>query len=242
MKTPPFFFTLLVLPLFLVLDLRAAEKTESIDEDGDGRKETQLSYSGEQPIRAAVDKNGDGQPDFFTEYKNGKRFSSKADRDFDGKMDAWYLYNSAGNLLRVATDANHDGKPDRFKEFLQGSRAFAIEETDTNFDGKVDKRRFLQWNANKRIPLFNNNRMTYIPNPGYVTLWREEDGNFDGLIDVYYEKASKNPSKTKVGQPMNPLPTQSEEAEKPPKGSKPGEAAESLVQQMNKKYGYRDPE
>ncbi|MBI4432552.1 MAG: hypothetical protein HY592_03615 [Candidatus Omnitrophica bacterium] len=87
-------------------------------------------------------------------------------------------------------DANNDGKPDSFKTFLKG-RNLILREEDTNFDGKIDKRRLTQWDPDKKLQIFMNNRMQSTPNPGYVTLWREEDTDFDGKMDFRKERGKK---------------------------------------------------
>ncbi len=172
----------------------AATRTEAVDENGDGRKESVYTYDGKQVLKAESDMNGDGKPDAVTQYKDGRRFSTEADRDFNGRTDNWVTYNEAGRLSRSARDTNKDGKPDQYKEFPSGTRELVTQEDDANFDGKVDTRRLMQWSADKSIPIFTNNRMTRIPNPGYVTLWKEDDTNFDGRIDAYYEKGKPGAS------------------------------------------------
>ena len=42
----------------------------------------------------------------------------------------------------------------------------------------------------------------YTAMPGYVTLWSEEDNDFDGKIDAYTERGNKNPSRERIGQPI----------------------------------------
>lgn len=146
----------------------------------------------------AIDKNGDGKPDLFVEFHNGKKFKAEEDRNFDGRIDTWYVYDAEGHSKHTANDSNGDGKPDKFTELLKG-RNLVMREYDRNFDGRIDKRQLCQWDPDKRIPMFINNRMEYTPNPGYAVLWTEEDNNYDGKVDVYKEKGNKNPSKDRIG-------------------------------------------
>jgi hypothetical protein len=234
------------LGLFLFISISfAAERIELEDEDHDGRKETKCFYEGNTIVRAEVDKNNDGKPDQFYTYKNGKLHTAEIDTDFDGKIDVWKYYDTRGKLWRKATDTNKDGKPDVWNEFVEAERELMIQESDRNFDGKIDKRTLKKWNPNKKIQIFSNNRMTSIPNPGYETIWREEDNNFDGIIDVYWNRDKKAASK--VGQPMDTalLNTLSADQESPqPSVQKPGGTKEpkkgetqKLVDTMNQRYG-----
>jgi len=185
----------LLLPLTLA---HAALRTELIDEDKDGRKETKVFYNDSQKLRTEVDVNGDGKPDKFIEYKNGKRHLATADIHFDGKIDSWSYFDEAGVLKNSARDLNHDGKPDSFSEFLKG-RNLVLKEFDRNFDGKIDRRSLVQWDPNKGVNVYNGGRVQRIPTPGYTTLWSEEDNDFDGKIDVYKERGNKNPPTEKIG-------------------------------------------
>ena len=178
--------------------LLAAERVEWKDEDGDGRKETQVFYDGDQMVKALLDKNGDGKPDQWLTFQNGKRYAAEVDSDFDGKVDKWITYDSEGKAKIIARDTHHGGKPDSFETFLKG-RELVLKEYDRNFDGRIDKRALMQWDANKKIAIVMNGRVNSIPNPGYVWLWKEEDNNFDGKIDVYQERGNKNPSTDKIG-------------------------------------------
>ena len=124
-----------------------------------------------------------------------------ADKDGDGKPDVWYQYDKAGHLKRSASDSNHDGKPDQFKEMIKG-RNVVLREYDRNFDGKIDRRAMTEWDPDKKLQTFVNGRMQRTPMPGYVTLWSEEDNDYDGKIDVYRERGNKNPPKDKIGKPI----------------------------------------
>ena len=121
------------------------------------------------------------------------------DQDGDGKPERWMTYDSQGKIKYIAKDSNRDGKPDQFQEHLKG-RNLITKEYDRNYDGKIDRRMLMRWDANKKITTFINNRPGSIPNPGYTWIWKEEDDDFDGKIDVYAERGNKNPSKAKIGQ------------------------------------------
>lgn len=215
----------------------AATRTEAVDENGDGRKETVYTYEGKQIVKAESDMNGDGKPDVVTQYKDGHRFSAEADRDFDGRIDNWITYNEKGRLWRSAKDTNKDGKPDQFKEYINGNRELVTEESDTNYDGKIDSRRRMQWDGGKSIPIFTNNRMTRTPNPGYVTIWKEDDTNFDGRIDTYYEKG-KPAASSRIGKDIaTPAPTEAQ-APAPAAGREAHDLGEDKIKELNRRHGF----
>ena len=227
-----------VFVLGLSTALWAAERVEWKDEDGDGRKEAQIFYDGDKIVKALMDKNGDGKPDQWLYFVNGKRHAAEIDSDFDGKIDTWIMYDAEGKTKTIAKDTNHDGRPDSFQKLLKG-RELVLKEYDRNFDGRIDKRELRQWDANKKIAIVMNGRVSSIPNPGYKWVWKEEDNNYDGKIDVYQERGNKNPSTEKIGQEMDPSPAKSKEENSPPKSGKRQGPSESLVQAMNEKYGLK---
>lgn len=102
---------------------------------------------------------------------------------------------------RTAKDSNHDGRPDRFSLFLK-ERNLVLKEADTNADGKIDQRALVEWDANKQMTIMTN-RVERITVPGYRTLWKEEDKDFDGVIDAYYERSKKDAASKKIGQRMD---------------------------------------
>ena len=105
------------------------------------------------------------------------------DKNGDGKPDRWLSYDEKNHLKRVAKDTNLDGKPDQFQEMLKG-RSLVLVEIDRNFDGKIDRRTLKQWDANRRVPMMEGNKLRYLPTPSYRTVWKEEDKDFDGKMDV----------------------------------------------------------
>lgn len=231
---------LLLLALFSTGIARAAERVELLDEDGDGRKETKIFYENNVKARVEVDKNGDGKPDEVVWFKNGRRSRAEIDSDFDGAVDKWNYYDEKGELLRAARDTNHDGKPDNFELLLKG-RNLVLRERDANHDGKIDRRELTAWDGDRRISVFSNGRMRSMPNPGYATLWREQDKNFDGKVDAYYKKGDKSgeAAKAHIGQPIQTEPTvEIPEAYAPPKPhADEGSSVEARVKALNERYG-----
>ncbi len=217
--------------------LFAAERMEWKDENGDGRKESQFFYEGDQVVKIQMDRNGDGKTDQWLNFKNGKKATAEIDSDFDGRVDQWITYDSKGKTQIIAKDTNHDGKPDQFQQMLKG-RELVLKEYDRNFDGRIDKRMLMQWDANKKITTFMNGRPGSIPNPGYTWLRKEEDNNFDGKIDVYQERGNKNPSTDRIGKEIDPLPAKPED-KGGPATEKKQEPSEGLIQKMNEKYGLK---
>jgi len=199
-------FFLVAVSFFLLAQTAAwaALREEWQDNDHDGKKETHMFFDGKTPVRAETDTNGDGKPDLFMRYENGVRSYAEESKKHDGKIDTWYWYNREGRLLQKAHDSNGDGKPDQFSSFVNGDRSAVTREYDRNFDGKIDRRIFLKWDAAKTIPVMNGTRLTRIPNPGYATVWEERDDNYDGIIDYYRDKKDK--THDKKGQPIDPRP------------------------------------
>jgi hypothetical protein len=178
--------------------LKSARRTPFEPQD----PKTKLFYENGKIVRSQKDKNGDGKPDFFCRYRNGFKSRAYADLNFDGKIDAWYYYNEKGALVREDRDTDKDGKPDAFYEYPEGSRQFVWKQYDRNGDGKIDRRLYKQWRPDRKTTLIIGSMPTSIPTPSYVTLIKEEDNDYDGIIDAYYEKGSKD---TKVGQPIRAL-------------------------------------
>lgn len=140
------------------------------------------------------DTNGDGRNDREITYENGVKSIEKKDLDSDGFFETTYFYDKKGRLRRKEVDTNRDGKPDKWYFFEKGGAA-VLKEYDLNFDGKVDKRKKDELGVD---------RITKTQR--FMTMWREEDTDFDGIIDLYRVKGVKSPSPDKKGQPMDPNP------------------------------------
>lgn len=107
------------------------------------------------------------------------------DTDKDGKIDRWTKFDGNGHVMGALMDTNKDGKPDRILEYFKGA-TWSMWELDRNFDGNVDLRELDHWE-----------------NGRYVMFWRQDDSNFDGLIDAYYEQDSPKPESNLIGSPIN---------------------------------------
>jgi hypothetical protein len=83
------------------------------------------------------------------------------DKNEDGKPDQWYDYED-GKVITEQSDANFDGKVDYKAEFDRTGRK-RLEEFDMNFDGKMDD--------------------IYHYDEGML-ITEELDTNFDGKIDI----------------------------------------------------------
>lgn len=182
---------------------------EDRDKDKSGEKESHVFYDGKEIQHIEKDRNKDGKPDAFSYYEKGKRAKIEEDRDFDGKIDSWGLCNPEGFVFYKTVDSNNDGKVDKVSNFVDGKRDFVLKEADLNFDGKIDKRMYQMWDAEKMLSISDGSKMNRVPNPGYTTIWMEEDGDFDGVIDKF--KSKDKMQKNKTGQPMNSLPTKPED-------------------------------
>lgn len=157
-----------------------------------------FTYGAAQAIGASTeDANGDGRPDTFI-YKTdaGKKERVEFDKNFDGKIDAWSYYLESGASFRSARDTNGDGRPDKWNYAVKG-RDKALREEDRNFDGKVDRRVLSAWAFRKDIKSW-----------GYAALYREDDDDFDGVIDFWREKKDPKvpPSPDRKGQKMEQHP------------------------------------
>lgn len=138
----------------------------------------------------------------------------------------WKERTSKGVLIRTSRDTNADGKPDSHQLLLKG-RILILREVDSNFDGKIDQRRLVEWTTFRYGP-------SQPEIPGYRNLWREEDTDFDGIVDIYTERGQKTRSE-RIGKPMNtaltPLPEEKKPSDKLPT------AGERLVDDRNERYG-----
>jgi hypothetical protein len=139
----------------------------------------------------------------------------------------WKERDSKGALKRISRDTNSDGKPDSHQLYVSG-RTVVLREVDSNHDGKIDRRRLVEWATIKYGPGLPET-------PGYRNLWREEDSNFDGLVDIFTERGKTGPSE-RIGKPMDtrvtPLPEEERTEEEKAKGD-----AQRLVDDRNERYG-----
>lgn len=139
----------------------------------------------------------------------------------------WKERNSKGILMRTSRDTNADGKPDSHQLLLKG-RILILREVDKNFDGKIDQRRLVEWTTFRYGP-------SQPEIPGYRNLWREEDTDFDGIVDVYTERGQKAPSE-RIGKPMKTALTPLPEEKK--SSGESTTSGERLVDNRNERYGF----
>lgn len=167
---------------------------KEVDTDEDGRKETILYSSNGAITFSKSDKDGDGRYEAETQYKYGKKHIIEFDYNGDGKPETWVYFDVNEKVRRRARDKNLDGKPDHWYYQLETreQERGQIREYDKNFDGKVDKREMTLFQFRKAIGTQD-----------HVWQWKEEDKDFDGLIDVYRIRGEKNPKPNKVGTKMN---------------------------------------
>jgi len=138
------------------------------------------------------DTNDDGIMDQTMFYRAGKKHHREADKNFDGKVDRWDYYDEEEVYRRTAKDTNQDGKPDSWM-FHEPGGAVKLREYDLNFDGKVDKRQLTEFTMDKRLKI-----------PRHLYIWKEEDKDFDGVIDAYRVRGEKDPVPNRLGQPIDP--------------------------------------
>lgn len=188
----------------VLLTLTAAEsfsKTPSgqtemfLDENEDGRNETVLYLSSGTVVFSKTDKDGDGRYEMETQYLDGKKHVAELDYDGDGRPETWIYFDVNEKVRRRARDKNSDGKPDHWYYQLETREQDRgqIREYDKNYDGKVDKR---------EMTLFQLNKTTKAHQ--HIWQWKEEDKDFDGVIDLYRVRGEKNPQPDKTGTKINP--------------------------------------
>jgi hypothetical protein len=96
------------------------------------------------------DSTGDGRPDVRKVYLNaGEGVESRlvmicreTDANGDGKKDVIRYYDDEGRSLREESDRNFDGKMDVALIFQDGK--IAVKELDENHDGKIDTKIFME--------------------------------------------------------------------------------------------------
>lgn len=229
------FFAITFIIVITPARVNGAEQEEPANQKEAARKGVQLITEGGRVVRELEDKNGDGKPDITTYYVNGKKHHGEGASRFDGKIDTGYIYSTKGVLRQIAKDTNGDGKPDQFITMLKG-RNLMLKESDRNFDGRIDQRKLVTWSAERlKIP-------GQTPIPGYIPLWTEGDDNFDGKIDIYTERGNKNPSKEKMGKPIDVQPAPVREEAASPQSSNangPLDPTERKIKQMNDQHGIK---
>src|SRR3989338_6832029 len=83
-----------------------------VDVNGDGFKEAEVIYAGNQISRMLVDYNHDGYPETVVYYKNGYRERAEQDADRDGMTNRWTYYYFTGVPWKVEEDFDRDAKAD----------------------------------------------------------------------------------------------------------------------------------
>lgn len=178
-----------------------------------------------------TDKNGDGKTD-MREWMNGSlNVKTEEDTDLDGKVDVWRKYDAKGTLIFEMYDSDKNGTPNEFTTLLSG-RLTVMKESDQNEDGRVDRRMVCEWGS-RRLP--DRTEM-----PGYIPLWREEDKDFDGIIDDYMDRSDPTNSKTRIGKKIDTQTAEQKAASDPGPGSTKG-PGERRMDDLNEKYGLNKP-
>ncbi len=125
---------------FLLAGVGAAWSREgrAIDFDGDGHREAEVFYSGNEIVRTLVDTDHDGRMESVIHYKDGHRVRAEQDINWDGMTDRWIYYYFTGIPWKVAEDFNRDGTPD-YWFYLRSGHIYKWEQ-DRNDDGRADIR------------------------------------------------------------------------------------------------------
>lgn len=198
---------------------------------------TKIPDQGKALTRREVDKDKDGKPEKIILSEKGKTVEVEHLDKETGKVFRRDYYNSKEQVARRTYDRNKDGKTDEYWQFIQGGRDFVLKEYDRNNDGKIDKRVFSRWDAKKRMTVPQGTRLTYVAMPGYKSVWREEDNDFDGKIDVYRGKEVKG-APSRLGLAIDPNPALPEEEEKTVAKKAGKTATTKRVDRMNERFGY----
>ncbi len=143
------------------------ERSKKMDMDGDGYKEAEIFYSGNEIVKTLVDYDHDGFIETVIYYKNGHREHAEQDINADGKTDNRIYYYFTGIPWKVAEDFNRDGKPD-YWFYLKDGKIYKWEQ-DRNGDGKADLRTTYGLDA-------TGNTRTLVQ--------QSYDDDFDGIFDA----------------------------------------------------------
>ena len=124
--------------VFVGMSTAWSRESRTIDMDGDGYKEAEVFYSGNEIVSTLIDTDHDGFKETVIYYKNGYREHAEQDINKDGKTDRWIYYYFTGVAWKVAEDFDQDGKPDYWL-YLKDGRIYRWEQ-DRNGDGRPDVR------------------------------------------------------------------------------------------------------
>ena len=175
-----------------------------------------------------LDTNDDGVIDQTFYYEDDKKVRREADKNFDGKIDQWDYYDHEEAYRSTAKDTNLDGKPDKWR-YIEGP-GVNLHEYDKNFDGKIDSRWLSQFMMDKRLKF-----------PRHLYIWKEEDQDFDGVIDVYRVRGEKDPQPTRIGTPIDPnFKTIPEAVPEEEKTAKAEESAEGKTEKFIRERSERE--
>jgi len=133
------------------------------------------------------DTNNDKISDVEKHYRtrladSGKRVHhlvcKAADLNTDGVMDAWFHYNTVGDIVREELDSDYDGRVDLVS--IREANRIVTQEIDSNGDGRVDEWRRYERNQVSLVDRdidFDGTRDSY---EYYVDGHLRDSGNFTG--------------------------------------------------------------
>lgn len=82
------------------------------------------------------DINKDGEIDAWTHVKNGYLQKQEIDMNYDGKVDAVFIYDASGRVVREILDTNYNGNMDNWREYEDGD--LVLDQVDSTGDGRID--------------------------------------------------------------------------------------------------------
>jgi len=153
-----------------------------LDNNGDGRIDTEFNYHEDLLTGGRYDRNFDGEWDYWEWYANGQIQRAEADNNFDRKVDSW-LSHKHGNIVESRHDLDNNGKADSISSYRHGIILLSV--------GRPNGLESNAW-----VEFFREG-----------SLWKElRDRNGDGLLDwlVEYDWFGSTVIQEEITPPIEP--------------------------------------
>lgn len=158
--------------VFMLAGLSTAWSRENrkVDIDGDGYKEAEVFYSGNEIVKTLIDTDHNRYMETTIYYKNNYRNHAEQDMNQDGLTDRWIYYYFTGVPWKIAEDISQDGKgKPNYWFYLKDGQIYKWEQ-DRNGDGRPDIRTIYQTNKDNKTRILSQ---------------QEYDDNFDGVFESF---------------------------------------------------------
>ena len=112
-----------------------------LDNNSDGRIDTEFDYNDGLLTRGRYDRNFDGAWDYWERYENGQIQQAEVDNNFDHKVDGW-LSHKHGNVEESRRHLDDKGVADMISSYrharhLKLARLFRRPDSASNYDGSM---------------------------------------------------------------------------------------------------------